>query len=170
MLLYDRSLYCERSSSMPLRPPLPDDYLRLSAWISDAAQCLRWAGPIVPYPFAADDLSRLLVVPLPGGASSWSLVGERNELLAFGQLWEREPGCAHIGRVIVDPGVRGKGVGRSLCSQLMAMAAVDGFGRISLRVYRDNASAVRLYMSLGFIEVASEANDEVMLMQAAIGG
>ncbi len=155
---------------MQLRQPLPDDYLSLASWIGDARQCLRWAGAIVPYPFAAEELSRLLIVPLPGGETSWSLAGAGGELLAFGQLWQREPGCAHMGRVIVAPEARRKGVGHSLCSQLMSKAAGGGFGRISLRVYRDNVSAVRLYMSLGFTEIASEANGEVILMQAVISG
>ena len=152
---------------MLLRQPFPTDYPILASWIGDARQCLRWAGSRIPYPFAVQDLPQLLVVPLPG-ATSWSLAGEGGELLGFGQLWEREPGCAHLGRIIVAPAVRGRGVGRILCAQLIAKAAECGYGRFSLRVYRDNASAVHLYQALGFAEIASEGNGEVCLMQAVI--
>lgn len=154
---------------MLLRAPLPDDYLRLASWIGNAEQCLRWAGPIVPYPFEAKDLAQLLVVPLPGGGTNWSLADEGNALLAFGQHWEREPGCAHLGRIIVAPEARGKGVGRHLCTQLITKAAGEGYGRVSLRVYRDNAPALRIYTALGFAAIAQEADGDVWLMQATTG-
>lgn len=150
--------------SLTLRPSHPSDFLVLSAWIPDAAACMRWAGPRMPFPFTPEDLEGLLEARERPSHGLWE---DDETLVAFGQYWALTPGRVHLGRIIVAPGARGRGFGRALCQQLMAEAvqATDA-KTITLRVYRDNTVAQRLYAGLGFTPVAAESNEETSLMEA----
>ncbi len=65
-------------------------------------------------------------------------------------LASEEPGTAFLVGMWVSPAHRGAGIGRQLIAQLISWAQAEGFGRISLEVGDSNASARRLYKSLGF--------------------
>ena len=150
--------------SLVLRPARPSDFLALAAWIPDASACRRWAGPNLPYPFADGDLEALLTAE--GRASH--VLADGAAPVAFGQHWVLTPGRVHLGRIIVAPEARGRGLGRILCQQLMAAAVqATGARAVTLRVYRDNAVAQALYTSLGFRPVAAESTDEALFMEVA---
>ncbi|HEY3399334.1 MAG TPA: N-acetyltransferase [Geothrix sp.] len=150
--------------SLTLRPARPSDFLVLSAWIPDVAACTRWAGPKMPFPFAPEGLEGLLEARKRPSYGLWE---NGTALVAFGQYWALTPGRVHLGRIIVAPGARGRGFGHALCQQLMAEAvqATDA-KTITLRVYRDNTVAQRLYTGLGFAPVAAESDEETWLMEA----
>ncbi|WP_326533816.1 GNAT family N-acetyltransferase [Pseudorhodoferax sp.] len=151
-----------------LRSPSASDYAVIASWIPDAAAGLRWAGPRLPFPFSASALPELLAVP-GGGEASYSLINEAENPCGFGQHWVLQPGAVHLGRIIVAPSARGRGIGRALCHQLIAAALhATGATAVTLRVYKDNTVAVRLYASLGFVEVASESTDEVLFMRMMV--
>lgn len=148
-----------------LQAPRAIDYLAIASWIADAAACARWAGARVPFPFSAPELSRLLAID---GSESYCLLDETSTACAFGQFWVATPGTVHLGRIIVAPSKRGTGYGRMLCRQLIEKAVRrTGAGTISLRVYRDNAVALALYVDLGFVVDSSQSSTEVLFMQAA---
>lgn len=148
-----------------LRAATSEDYLAIAWWIPDARAASRWAGPLLPFPFSAQDLPALLAMP-DGGKASHCLVDASGALAGFGQHWVVHPGSVHLGRIIVSPLMRGRGIGRALCERLIA-AAFDAThaGTITLRVYADNLAAISLYRSLGFSEQAAEQAGEVLLMQ-----
>jgi len=151
--------------NVSLRAPTDSDYAAIASWVPDAAAGLRWAGPRLPFPFAASDLRELLAVP-GGGESSYCLIDESGNPCGFGQHWVLQPGAVHLGRIIVTPDARGHGFGRALCQQLISAALRStSAAAITLRAYRDNLVAVGLYSSLGFVEVASESTDEVLFMK-----
>jgi [ribosomal protein S18]-alanine N-acetyltransferase len=146
-----------------LRPPTPADYDVVASWIPDAKACLRWAGPDVPFPFSARDLPGLLAVQ---GGESLCFGESGAATLGFGQHWPRPDGTVHLLRIIVSPAGRGRGLGRELCSQLIARArAVSGPRAVTLRVYRDNTVAVVLYESLGFVPVESKCTADSLFMK-----
>jgi [ribosomal protein S18]-alanine N-acetyltransferase len=148
-----------------LRKPEANDYVAIASWIPNAAAGLRWAGPRLAFPFSASDLPTLLAVP-GGGESSYSLIDESGIPCGFGQHWVLQPGNVHLGRIIVAPGFRGRGLGRVLCQQLVSAGLrATSATAVTLRAYRDNAVAVGLYASLGFIEVTEESTDEVLFMK-----
>lgn len=152
--------------SLTLRPARPSDFLVLSTWIPDAAACTRWAGPRMPFPFAPEHLESLLEARERPSQGLWE---DGTTLVAFGQHWVLTPGRVHLGRIIVAPEARGRGFGRALCRQLMAEAvqATDAHS-ITLRVYRDNIVAQRLYADLGFVAVVTESDEEAWFMEAPI--
>ena len=149
-----------------LHPPRLIDYETIASWITDAAACVRWAGPRVPFPFAASELPRLLTID---GIESHCLVDGTSDICGFGQFWIASPGAVHLGRIIVSPTKRGKGYGRTLCQQLIEKAVhKTGASEITLRVYRDNSVALSLYVDLGFLVDDSKSTDEVLFMKAAV--
>jgi ribosomal protein S18 acetylase RimI-like enzyme len=58
-------------------------------------------------------------------------------------------GTAHIAQIAVDPSMRGAGVGRSLLTSARAVAARQGFQRLTLLVAGSNVRACRLYARAG---------------------
>lgn len=147
-----------------LRTPEKTDYDAIAAWISDKKACSRWAGPSVPFPFAAASFPELLAVE---GCSNYCLADIDNRCIGFGQFWPGKQGAVHIGRIIISPGARGNGAGRLLCEKLIEKAREStGASVVTLRVYRDNHAARSLYSSLGFSIVESESTDDLLFMSA----
>jgi ribosomal protein S18 acetylase RimI-like enzyme len=71
----------------------------------------------------------------------------------------RAPGSRQryiICNVVVDEAYRGQGIGRRLTEAAVAEAKVLGAEGVVLQVHRDNDPALRLYIDLGFREVAGE--------------
>ena len=62
-------------------------------------------------------------------------------------------GMAEFGSVMVDPDLRGQGLGRILVSGMMAWAAHAGAERIFMQVATENDIARGLYRDLGFSDV-----------------
>jgi ribosomal protein S18 acetylase RimI-like enzyme len=115
------------------------------------------------FPFSAAELPALISVP--NGESYCFADGSIP--YGFGQHWVHTPGAVHLGRIILSPAVRGKGLGRELCQQLATTAVQRTQATtVTLRVYRDNAAAVALYASLGFAPVETESGQDVLFMMA----
>ena len=129
----------------------PSHYASIAGWLDSAAATQRWAGPGV-----------LELEARPG----WALLDEQDQCLGFGQYWMTDAGTAHLGRIIVSPLARGRGLGRLLMQALSAQALrEDGIQRLTLRVYRDNTAAAALYRDLGFQQVEASSTQELLFMQ-----
>lgn len=153
-----------------LRAPTAHDFAAIASWVPDAAAALRWAGPRLPFPFAAADLPAWLALA-DCGQASYSLVDGAGQLCGFGQHWVVQPGAVHVGRIIVAPDSRGRGAGRELCQQLIAAALrATSATTVTLRVYKDNPTAVGLYARLGFAELAEQSTDDVFFMHMRVSG
>jgi [ribosomal protein S18]-alanine N-acetyltransferase len=150
--------------SPTLRAPTPSDYDELASWLPDAKACTRWGGPRVPFPFVPAALPALLEFP---GEQSYVLAAGAGSPVGFGQHWVFTPGSVHLGRIIVAPSERGRGLGRLLCQLLIEQAVrTTGASFVTLRVYRDNATAHSLYLTLGFAPVEAESTEELLFMRA----
>jgi len=152
--------------SLILRQPLASDYKSLASWVPDALASRSWAGPKISFPFSAAELPGLLTV---AGSRSYFLAEGNSSPNAFGQHWVIAEGAVHIGRIIVAPRFRRKGVGRILLEQIMGEAVRWTHATsVTLTVYRDNTAAVALYCSLGFLPVESRSNAEVNFMRLVL--
>ncbi len=90
---------------------------------------------------------------LVDGSDTWLAVraGRPVGSVAVFQLPERpRDECVLVG-MWVDPGERGQGVGRQLVQTVLDHAADRGRTRVVLEVAHENAPAVALYRSLGFV-------------------
>ncbi len=61
--------------------------------------------------------------------------------------------------MLVDARYRGRGLGRQLMDALFGWAREHGVPRLSLLVFPHNERALRLYTSMGFVEVERYPND-----------
>jgi GNAT superfamily N-acetyltransferase len=84
------------------------------------------------------------------GVQRWAGVRDgRGQLTAVGALAWSAPAVGFLAGIAVDPRARRQGLGRQVCTFLLAEALRD-HDAAALMVDADNAAAVRLYRSLGF--------------------
>ena len=128
------------------RAPSPTDLLVIARW----AIAEGWPGRTKGAPL--DEAEFTAIARLPDHESR-CLVGDDDTPQAFGQVWIDAQGAVHLVRLIVDPARRGHGLGHVLCRRLLADALVRSRdGRVRLKLRRDNAAALRIYLSAGFRE------------------
>lgn len=133
-------------SSITWRDPSPTDLAVIARW----AIAEGWPGRTKGAPL--DEAEFTAIAQLPGHLSR-CLVGADGAPQAFGQVWTDAQGAVHLVRLIVDTARRGQGLGRVLCRHLLADAmARSRDGRVRLKLRRDNAPALRTYVSAGFRE------------------
>jgi FkbM family methyltransferase len=130
---------------LPLSPPhapaLADLFLSLRAAGDDRL--------FHPHPLTAGEAHRLCSAPSP---DYYCLAIESNHrAAAYGLLrgWSEGYAVPSLG-IAVHPDARGRGVARAVMHHLHAEAARRGAPRVRLKVYPDNAPALRLYQSLGY--------------------
>jgi len=137
-----------------LRPATVDDLQIILAWITSPELLKLWGGPKLTYPPAAERTWQEIGAT---DQNTFALVDEAGNVVGFGQTLLREPDSVHLGRIIVSPAVRGKGLGRILCQQLIQKATKQYQpARVTLNVYKYNAPAYNLYKSLGFRELSED--------------
>ena len=88
-------------------------------------------------------------VPPKGGCI---LALDGNEPLGCGMFHTFEPGTAEIKRIFVREAARGTGLGRAITQALIDGCRDVGFSRIFMDTSRQQVTAHRLYMSMGFAE------------------
>ena len=130
-----------------LEPAADADFDELMAWFPDPDSVDIWSGPDFRYPLHAETFREDLRLDM---MASWSLRGPGGEFAGFGQSYERT-GRGHLARLVVNPSMRGRGVGKRLIKLMIdALEASHGYDEYSLFVYRHNEAAYRCYRSLGF--------------------
>jgi GNAT superfamily N-acetyltransferase len=70
-------------------------------------------------------------------------------------LTDEGEGLATVRWVVLDPAVRGQGLGRRLVSEVVEFARESGFERVCLETFSELTTAARIYRSHGF-ELQSE--------------
>jgi [ribosomal protein S18]-alanine N-acetyltransferase len=82
-------------------------------------------------------------------------VGDR--LLGYGEVWEdRDEHEAELSRLIVDPQMRGRGVGRRMVELLSERARALGYDDVWVRVVASNEPAIKAYAAAGFVRTTPE--------------
>jgi [ribosomal protein S18]-alanine N-acetyltransferase len=149
-----------------LRPATPADVALTLAWSPQDDALRRWAGPDVRCPATPASLWEDIAKP---AAAAFAFEAPGDGVVGYGQVRLREGRFGHLARIIVSPRHRGRGVGRALCRALMEEArrrfSLEGY---SLYVFPDNANAVGLYRSLGFVDAGLDTKFNCMLMLAPL--
>lgn len=88
-------------------------------------------------------------------ASSWLLRDVGGEPLAYGEIWLSEnPEESELKHLLVDPSLRGHGIGQTLTRALSAESMENELvSSVVLQVYSDNQAAIACYRKVGFVIV-----------------
>jgi [ribosomal protein S18]-alanine N-acetyltransferase len=77
--------------------------------------------------------------------------------VGYGEIWEdRQADEAELARILVDPALRGRGIGRRLTVLLGERARAAGFEDVWLRVVPGNEPALGAYRAAGFARASPE--------------
>lgn len=132
---------------MRLTQPSDENFIELMSWFSNKDELNLWSGPNFRYPF---DLSSFKSDLKLDTLKSFSLISTEGDFLAFGQYYSRL-GMCHLGRLVVNPHFRGKGIVSHLIKQLSILGKSDlRADSCSLFVLDRNESAIQAYTKIGF--------------------
>jgi len=128
----------------------------LKTWFSDKQSVRQWGGPLFRHPFThATFLKDMRWREVP----AYSLLDDDNGMSGFGQYYEREGRC-HLARLVIDPALRGQGIGRYFIRGLMQIGMTElGTDECSLFVMDSNRGAIRCYESLRFVHAPCPTED-----------
>ncbi|WP_424578938.1 GNAT family N-acetyltransferase [Bradyrhizobium sp. USDA 241] len=105
-------------------------------------------GHFHPHPFTAAEADRICNY---GGRDRYLALRVNNQFLAYGMLrgWDEGFSVPSLG-IYVAQELRGSGASRLMMEHLHLTARLSGAKRIRLKVYPENVSACKLYVSLGY--------------------
>jgi ribosomal protein S18 acetylase RimI-like enzyme len=110
-------------------------------------------GMFHPHPFDATTAARICghAASDPTACDEYHAVIEDDRIVAYGMLrgWSEGYAVPSLG-IAVLPECRRRGLAQRLMDHLHRVAADRGATAVRLKVYRTNASAIRLYETLGY--------------------
>ncbi|MFT6896763.1 MAG: ribosomal protein S18 acetylase RimI-like enzyme [Paraglaciecola sp.] len=153
------NLPLEQVSKNPMKSFLStpsDKHIReIMTWFANEDQLKIWSGENFRYPFDFSSFKDDLKLT---SLNSFSLLCAQSNLLAFGQYYLRAGKC-HLGRLVVNPALRGQAIVADLIKHLSITGKKNlQVNACSLFVFEHNTSAVKAYEKLGF-EVETYAEE-----------
>ena len=141
------------NSSLHLRSYEPADFSSIQSWVTDERTHALWSGGHMPSPLTAEAFAEKLMQ----GYEQWNdeafvYADEHGHPAGFAVCSiTPENHRAHIKYVIVDPVLRGSGVGTSMIKIMLNRIFDSGIMHfVTLNVFDINTSAIRCYQKAGF--------------------
>jgi RimJ/RimL family protein N-acetyltransferase len=88
----------------------------------------------------------------------FSFLGQRDELICYGEIVISPENNAVLCRVIVMPSLRRSGIGKKFIGEIIRWCTTQNMNRIVLNTFGHNEPARACYRSLGFTEEALKKN------------
>ena len=135
-----------------LREFTPADAPFLLGWIAGPGELLTWAGPTFIWPLDDCQLQAYAEETTTGARRTWTAVDPTtDEPLGHASLRFAGDGTARLGRVLVAPQARGRGIASMMLPEILAHAFGPlGLESLNLGVYEHNTGALGIYERLGF--------------------
>lgn len=131
------------------------DIDRLIAWMPTAEFLMQWAGPSYQFPLTQEQV--MVSLALTEGDEPevlmFKAVDEGGVVVGHIELLniDRRNRLATMGRVLLAPEARGRGLGQALVRAALRVAFDDlGLHRVGLGVFDFNGPAIRCYERAGF--------------------
>lgn len=145
------------SDSLFLRYFGEQDFEYLKQWSISPEYLKQWAGPSLSYPLDDRQLSDYIAGANHPAKSDkliyCAVLGAGGQVAGHLSLSaiDRVNGSARIGRVVVDPGLQGRGIGLRMIQEVVRIG-FEGLGlhRISLGAFSFNTAALKCYETAGF--------------------
>jgi len=146
------------------------DLLEVVTWIRSPEDCRLWSGDRLSFPV---DIKSVETDIGFATARPWSLIGD-GTLLGFGQIHPKPLARLHLAQLIVNPGHRGRGLGKVLVAHLLQLAMKSQPASVSLNVESSNTVALSIYRGLGFLPserpVDEPASESIYMARHADSG
>ncbi len=131
---------------LELRAFAPRDFAALRSWAPTADDVRLFAGSAELWPLTDETLAGWATAP---DATAWT--AELDGVAAGHiELVRTGPAIGRLARVLLDPALRGRGLGRALAAAAVEAATAAGVTTLDLNVITGNLAAERTYRSLGF--------------------
>jgi GNAT superfamily N-acetyltransferase len=102
-------------------------------------------------------LADLEATGFPGpGEGAWLVDGDDGRLVGSLMLSDEGDGEGRVRLFLLDPALRGRGLGRLLLGELLELARDFGYERLTLATFADLRAAAHLYREAGFELVHEE--------------
>lgn len=127
--------------------PAADKDIRLICGFPQSEDELFFLFPKAEFPLAPSQLQDAIAQ-----RSDSTVVELDGEIVAFANFYRWEMGgCCSIGNVIVSPAARGRGVGRYLIEQMIALAfSKHQAAEVTVSCFNQNVAGLLFYPRLGF--------------------
>lgn len=136
-----------------LRPFKPHELDSLLSWMGDERAFAMWSAGQFTYPMTKDQLQTYWETYLKDEhAWIFAALNEKGELAGhlLMRLADYEQQSVHLGFIILNPNMRGKGHGKEMIQAAIQYAfAVLKVSRVTLGVFENNPSAHRCYLNAG---------------------
>ncbi len=142
---------------LSIRPADLEATNQIAGWLPSQTEVTLFAGTALTWPLTGADL-------LSTTADGWTVLTfwHATDLVSTAAYRSAGPGRIRIGRILVDPRRRGRGLGRATVTALLArVCAQPGIYEITLGVFEHNTPARRLYASLGFCDTGARGTATV---------
>ena len=147
---------------MRLRPYIPEkDFEIIKDWITDPRTHALWCANRFDYPLCEKNFEEVLRdIRIRNGDNPFVAVGDDGEVVGFFcYSLHPETNEGLLKYVIVDPAVRGHGIGKAMLRLAVDYAfGISKADAVFLRVFAENILAVRCYESIGFTEEKTDRN------------
>ena len=133
-------------------------------WIPDSAALYLFTGPRFDWPLDAAHLSAME----HDGYRAWTLVeGGADGAIGHVDLTV-DGGIARIGRVLISPAHRGRGLAHVLVALVVDQAKSLGASELRLNVITRNHIAIRTYERAGFVAQPQSERHDVSVMSLSL--
>lgn len=139
-------------ASLSIRVREEGDVQEIVEWVPDATALYLFSGPRLRWPLTASQLQGMVTLE---GLTPSVVVTSSGELVGHFDLTVAGP-VARLGRVIVNPALRGRGLAGVIVNLAVAEAQRLGADVVRLTVISTNEPAVRAYRRAGFALVAGD--------------
>lgn len=141
------------SDHLTLEPFGPSHFAALASWFESERDVVQWGGSAVHHPLDAAQLQTMLTdVAARPSHLAWMAVAH-HACVGHAQVISLDPhtGVARLGRIVIAPEHRGRGLVDPMLGLVIAEAfAEPSITRIDLGVYTWNTTAIKAYQRLGF--------------------
>ncbi len=149
---------------LSLRQRNADDQRRVVAWIPDAAALFMFTGPRLSWPLNPDQLLAMESDLL----GAWMVIDEENNE-PVGHFDLRTDNCtAWLGRVLINPSQRGRGLSHVLIRLAIEQARTLGVRQLRLNVIVGNERAISTYERAGFTEIPQSGRADLRVMALSL--